>query len=142
MRFFDASALVKRYVREPGSSRVRRLVRTGMVSLCRLSEVEVVSAFARLAREGAISALQRDAAVAAFVNDLSAWTIMEIHPEVTRTARRLLLHHNLRTGDALQLSTALVLQESISSPLDEFVAYDARLVNAARAEQLLVRIRG
>jgi hypothetical protein len=52
MRFFDASALVKKYVRETDSARVRRLLGTGGVALSRLSEVEVVSAFARLAVTG------------------------------------------------------------------------------------------
>lgn len=141
MRFFDASALVKRYVRERESLRVRRLLGAGDVGLCRLSEVEVVSAFARLAREGAISVARRDAAVAAFVADLPAWTIVELHPDVTRTARRLLQQHTLRAGDAIQLGAALVLQEALGRPIQEFVAYDSRLIDAARAEQLTVRGR-
>jgi predicted nucleic acid-binding protein len=53
VRFFDASALVKRYVRERDSMRVRRLLSAGDVAIGRLSEMEVVSAFARLARTGA-----------------------------------------------------------------------------------------
>jgi len=138
VRFFDASALVKRYIRERDSARVRRLLSAGEVGLCRLSEVEVVSAFARLARERAISIARRDAAATAFVRDLAAWAIVELHPDVTRAARRLLVQHGLRTGDALQLAAALVLQESLGS-IEEFVAYDARLLEAARAEQLAVR---
>jgi len=140
LRFFDASALVKRYVRERDSARVRRLLSAGDVGLCRLSEVEVVSAFARLAREGAISVARRDAAVTAFVGDLAAWAIIELHPDVTRAARRLVLQHGLRTGDGLQLAAALVLQEALG-PIDEFVAYDSHLLEAARAEQLTVRLR-
>ncbi len=138
MRFFDASALVKRYVHEPHSTRVRRLLRAGDVALCRLSEVEVISAFARLAREEAISSAERDRAAAAFVADIPAWTVVEITPEVARTARRLLLQHTLRSGDAVQLGAALVLQERIGRPLQEFVAYDRRLLQAAQAEQLSV----
>jgi hypothetical protein len=141
VRFFDASALVKRYVRERDSARVRRLLSAGEVGLCRLSEVEVVSAFARLAREGALSVALRDAAATAFVGDLAAWTIIELHPDVTRAARRLVFQHGLRTGDGLQLAAALVLRDAVG-PLEEFVAYDARLLEAARAEQLTVRSRG
>ena len=138
MRFFDASALVKRYVREPHSTRVRRLLRGGDVALCRLSEVEVISAFARLAREEAISPAERDRAAAAFVADIPAWTVVEITPDVARTARRLLLQHALRSGDAVQLGAALTLQEATGRPLREFVAYDRRLLDAAQAEQLRV----
>jgi predicted nucleic acid-binding protein len=138
VRFFDASAIVKRYVREPESGRVRRLLRRRDVAICRLSEVEVVSGFARLTREGAISVAQRDRVTARFVTDLAAWTVVEIHPDVTRTARRLLLQHPVRAGDALQLGAALVLQETLGQPLDEFVAYDERLIEAARAEHLTI----
>jgi len=138
MRFFDASALVKRYVRERASTRVRRLLRRGDVAVCRLSEVEVVAAFARLARDRAMSVAQRDRAVAAFAADLAAWTVVEIQPDVTKTARRLLLRHPLRAGDAIQLGAALVLQEALAQPIDEFVAYDGQLIEAARREQLTV----
>jgi predicted nucleic acid-binding protein len=139
VRFFDASALVKRYVHEPQSARVRRLLRAGDVALCRLSEVEVISAFARLTREEAISPAERDRAAAAFVADIPAWTVVEITLDVARTARRLLLQHTLRSGDAVQLGAALMLQEAAGRPLREFVAYDRRLLDAAQAEQLPVR---
>jgi uncharacterized protein len=138
MRFFDASALVKRYVRESGSARVLRLLRSGEVALCRLSEVEVVSAFARLARDQAISMQQRDRASAAFVSDLTAWHVIELTPDVMATARRLLLQHHLRAGDALQLSAALVLQAGLGEALEEFVAFDRRLLGVASTEQLAV----
>jgi predicted nucleic acid-binding protein len=140
MRFYDASALVKRYVREADSARVRRLLRSGEVALSRHSEVEVVSAFARLAREEAMSVAQRDRAAAAFVSDLMAWHVVESTPEVMATARRLLLQHQLRAGDAVQLSAALVLQVGLGEALEEFVAYDVRILGVARAEQLAVRI--
>ena len=44
MRYFDASALVKRYVREEGSAKVRRLISSDTPATSRLSEVEVASA--------------------------------------------------------------------------------------------------
>ena len=138
MQFFDASALVKRYVREPESMRVRKLLRADAVAVSRLSEVEVVSAFARLARDHALTSAQRDRATAAFVRDLSAWVVVEVTTTVTTTARRLLLQHALRAGDALQLASALTLQSAIGEPLSSLVAYDLRLIDAARAEQLVV----
>lgn len=138
MRFFDASALVKRYVREAESAQVRRLLRAGDVAICRLSEVEVVSALARLTREKVISISQRDRAAAAFVADVASWYIVEVTTDVVRTARRLLLQHSLRSGDALQLAAALHLQSGIGVALAAFVAYDLRLLDAARAEQLVV----
>lgn len=138
MRFFDASALVKRYIRERDSARVRRLLRADGVAISRLSEAEVVSAFARLARDHAISVAQRDRAVAAFVTDLMAWHVVELTSDVMATAKWLLLQHALRSGDALQLAAALVLQEGLGQPLEEFVAYDHQVIGVARAERLAV----
>lgn len=98
----------------------------------------MVSALARLARDKAISLAQRDRAVTAFVADLSSWHVIEVTQEVVTTARRLLMQHSLRSGDALQLAAALVLQEGIGGELQALVAYDRRLLDAARAEQLRV----
>ncbi len=135
MRYFDASALVKRYVRERGTTRVRALL-SGTVAVSRLSEVEVVSAFARLAREHAISVAQRDRAAKAFVADIEAWYTVELTPDVAATARGLLLRHQLRAGDAIQLAAALVLQQGLGESLEMFVAADHHLVQAAEAEGL------
>ena len=68
-RYFDASALVKRYVGETGSLVVRRLLATGIATTSRLSEVEVSSGIVRRAREGAFTAQRRDRALAALVAD-------------------------------------------------------------------------
>jgi predicted nucleic acid-binding protein len=108
------------------------------VAVCRLSEVEIVSALARLARENAISGAQRDRAVAALQTDLTAWTVVEMTPEVASTARELLLRYTLRAGDAIQLAAALILQNGLAESLEEFVVYDRRLADAARAEALVV----
>ena len=58
--------------------------------------------------------------------------------DVTSIARRLLLQHQLRSGDAIQLASALHLQEGIGTPLDAFIAFDVKLLHAARREQLIV----
>ena len=65
IRFFDASALVKRYVREEDSSRLARWLAAGTAATARLSAVEVASALARRCREGASSPAERDRALAA-----------------------------------------------------------------------------
>jgi predicted nucleic acid-binding protein len=138
VRFFDASALVKRYVREPETARVRKLIRAGDVAVSRLSEVEVVSAFARLGRDDAVTTQQRGRIARAFVRDLAVWTVVEVTPKVARRTRELLLRHPLRVGDAIQLASALVLQDELDVVLDAFVEYDARLRDAARAEGFAV----
>ena len=136
-RYFDASALVKRYVREPGSTVVRRLLASGDAATSRLSEVEVSSGVARRAREGALTVRQRDRILAALVRDLPALVLVELTSEVAADARALLLRHPLRASDALQLASCLYLQRHLAQPVP-FVAFDGRLTEAARAEGLTV----
>ena len=56
-----------------------------------------------------------------------ALAIVEMTPEITADARTLLLRHPLRVGDAMQLAQPV-----------PFVAFDGRLVQAARGEGLTV----
>jgi predicted nucleic acid-binding protein len=139
-RYFDASALVKRYVREAGSIVVRRLLATGVAATSRLSEVEVASGIVRRAREGAFTARRRDVALAALQHDLPALAIVELIPEITAEARALLLRHALRASDAIQLASCLYLQRQLSQSV-LFVAFDQRLLDAAHAEGLTVMTR-
>ena len=136
-RYFDASALVKRYVREAGSPTVRRLLTSGIGASSRLSEVEVSSGIIRRAREGAFTAARRDRMLAALQDDVPALAIVEMIPEITADAQALLLRHALRSGDAIQLASCLYLQRQLAQPVP-FVAFDRCLVEAARAEGLRV----
>ncbi len=128
---------MKRYVREPGSDAVRRLMAGGTPATSRLSEVEVTSALMRRWREGAFDAAARERAVVALVSDLRAVTVVEIVPTVTARARVLLQRHPLRAGDALQLASCLLLRDSTSDAVT-FAGFDERLNQAAKAEGLTV----
>jgi predicted nucleic acid-binding protein len=137
IRYFDASALVKRYVWEPGSTTVRRLLASGIPATSRLSEVEVASGIIRRAREGAFPPARRDRMLAALQRDLPAFAVVEMIPDVTAEARGLLLRQPVRSGDAIQLASCLYLARKLGGPV-AFVAFDQRLVEAARAEGLTV----
>jgi hypothetical protein len=102
----------------------------------RLSEVEVVSAFARLAREHAITVTQRNRLAKAFAHDFSTWYTVELTPQVTAIATALLSRHELRAGDAIQLAAALAVQVGLDEPIEMFVAADDQLIEAAAAEGL------
>ena len=137
IHYFDASALVKRYVRETGGTTVRRLLASGTAASSRLSQVEVSSGIVRRAREGAFTIQQRDRMLAAFLRDIPALAIVEMTSEIVADARTLLLEHPLRAGDAVQLASCLYLQRQLARPVP-FVAFDGRLVQAARALGLTV----
>jgi uncharacterized protein len=133
MRYFDASALVKRYVREPGSTRVRRLLSSGGSVTSRSSAVEVASALARRAREGAFS---RDAcarAIARLDAGANAMLVVELTPEIVVRAQALVQRHPLRAGDAVQLASCLYVRDTVDHDIT-LVAFDDRLNTAARLE--------
>lgn len=133
MRYFDASALAKRYVREKGSLKVRRLLASDLPATSRLSAVEIASALMRRSREGAFSDTARDRACAALDADMPAMLVVELTAEVVARARELLRRHPLRASDAIQLASYLYLQEELGEQM-LFVVFDDRLAAAARAE--------
>lgn len=130
--YLDASALAERYVREAGSHTVEAAMAHGPAARSRLSEVEVVSALARQAREGWLSAAERDLALAAWRSEMQRMDLIELTATITARARVLLWRHTLRAGDAIQLASAMHLSQA--------AAYDARLCAAARAEGLRLAV--
>ena len=96
------------------------------------------SALCRGVRTGILSTAQGEKAMAAFRADVQRWDIVELTPEVVSEANRLLWRHPLRAADAIQLGTALVFERAIEMSLERFVAFDQGLLDAARAERLLV----
>lgn len=135
MVYFDASALAKRYVREKGSLRVRRLLAADVPATSRFSAVEIASALARRAREGAIAADDSERAVSALDDDLSAMLVVELTPAVVTRAQALLQRHPLRAGDAVQLASCLELQRELKEAIT-LVVFDDRLAGAARKEKV------
>jgi hypothetical protein len=127
--------LAKRYVQEPGSAGVRRQLRTARIATSRLSAIEVASALARRQREGAFTAVERDRGLKRLNADLAAWILVELTAELTADAQTLLVRHNLRSGDAVQLASCLYLQRETGERI-AFAAFDDRLATAARAEGL------
>lgn len=133
IRYFDASALAKRYVAEPESKVVEHLLSDGIAVTCRQSEAEIASALARRRREGVLTAAVRDRLLASMQRDMASLYVVEVSPEVSAHACRLLMRHKLRAGDALHLASALVLLGR-SDITVQFVAYDQALNEAALKE--------
>jgi predicted nucleic acid-binding protein len=138
IHFLDASALVKRYVKEVGSEDVRRLVRRrGRLATSVLAGVEIPSALARRAREGDLpldAAREHSRRVA---TDLSETHVVAARANVLEVAAELVWRHPLRAYDAVQLGSAVWLARE-SRMAVTFVCADQRLATAAAAEGLRV----
>jgi predicted nucleic acid-binding protein len=133
MQYWDASALVPLCVEEPTSAVLRTMASgSALVTWC-LSSVEITSAIERRAREGALTAQERAAALANLALLAQSWTEVTGMGPVRERAIRLLATHRLRAADALQLAAALIAVGD--QPSDhEFVCLDSRLRDAAGRE--------
>ena len=97
------------------------------------TQLECTSALARLERDGAMALDDLTVALGSLADAAEAWHEVQPVPVVRQTAKRLLLVHDLRAGDALQLAAALTAAEGQPVAL-EFVTLDDRLGRAALRE--------
>jgi predicted nucleic acid-binding protein len=143
--FVDSSALVKRYVQEVGTRRVRDLTRRNTpnnIDPARITAVEVTSAVARRRRGRTITPPRASSILYRFREHLSGrYLIIEITPALLNDATRLANTHDLRAHDAVQLAVPLDLsrrnQDAGFGPI-ALVSADQALNDAARAEGLAV----
>jgi predicted nucleic acid-binding protein len=132
--FLDTSWLVKLYVDEEDSEHVRGRVQ-GSVALSDIAFVEFHSSVHRRLREEALSPAAAEALVSRFRRDWSAGVDIHVRvaPEVLLAAADLLGRHPLRTLDALQLASAMVVAAGAPEH-PTFGTADERLRSAAEAE--------
>ena len=134
MRFWDSSALIPLLVQEPRSSIVAETyaVDPAIVAWW-AAPIECTSALARLERDGALALDGLTVALGSLADVADSWHEVQPVPAVRQTAMRLLLVHDLRAADALQLAAALTVAEGQPGALG-FVTLDDRLARAAIRE--------
>lgn len=131
--YLDTSSLVKLYIEEAGSDEVRKLVeRAEVVATSVVAFPEARSAFARLAREGAIDSEQLARVRGAFLDDWESFSKVRTLKRVYSRAGELAEEHALRGFDALHLASFLEVLGEMDGEQVEFSAFDDRL-NAAAA---------
>jgi uncharacterized protein len=141
LRFWDSSAILPLLVGEATTNAMRALAQEDPAMLVWwATEVECVSAIARLERQEDLSADATAAALERLDAFAGGWSEVQPVAATRRTARRLLRVHLLRAADALQLAAAIVAAEGHPASL-EIVTLDDRLTAAARREGLVVRTR-
>ena len=134
MRFWDAAAIVPLLVAEPTTRRLQALAaRDPDMLVWWGSEVECVSALARLERAGALEAKAVALALERLRGLADGWHEIEASEIVRESAMRFLRVHPLRAADALQLAAAFIAAER-RPPSLQIVTLDERLAEAARKE--------
>jgi predicted nucleic acid-binding protein len=138
--YLETSALVKLYVREPGSERLLRLaarVTNHRFAVLALSRVEMHSAIRRRQREGDIETAIADRLLSQFEQHLESRFIKQVlNDQLIDLATSLVKRNALRACDAVQLAGCLILKENSASDEPSFVCSDQLLLQAAEQEGL------
>lgn len=139
--YADSSVLVKFHVREVGSEWLKSLTvspTTNRIVTTTLSIVEVLSSFNRHRRETSITQSEYSQIAEDFlIISNNEYRLVQLTPPVIVESRRVLETYALRTGDAIQLASAVLARTSIQNanllaPI--FLASDDKLLDAAVAE--------
>jgi predicted nucleic acid-binding protein len=136
--YLDTSALVKLYVREAGSVRVRSLVkRATAVATSVVAYAEARAAFARLYRGKLTSARRHRERVARLNADWESYMRVELTAQVLRLAGETAETYELRGFDSIHLASALWLGDRAGVACN-FVVFDQRLHDGAARAGLAV----
>jgi hypothetical protein len=132
--FFDSSAFAKRYIAyESGTQEVIAWCeRADELALSVIAVPELVAAFCRLRRDGAISVPQYRRLKEDFMADIADVLICDTTPQVLQHAVAALERYPLGAMDAIHLGAA------VACASDVFVSADRRQCAAAKAIGLAV----
>ncbi|MGI6379161.1 MAG: type II toxin-antitoxin system VapC family toxin [Anaerolineae bacterium] len=136
--YLDASALVKRYVREAGSDDVGQLVaEADVIGTSLVTRAEVAAALARAARTGLVERDQAEAALLVFRAEWPRLARIQLTEPLIARADAVAWDHGLRGYDAVHLASALYWQESLRQAV-VMATYDRELWRAGEATGLSV----
>jgi predicted nucleic acid-binding protein len=137
LAYFDTSALVKIYIHEAGSSRVRGLLTSYEFLSSAITPIELHSAVQRRRRQDEITQPNYNSIVSRFAKDRSYWQLVEVVPQILSKAEELVKTANVRTLDAIHIASAIIIQDSFTTPLP-IISADERQLAAAQSCRLSV----
>ncbi len=153
--YLDTSALVKLYVREGGTDRVRYALREATVVVCsEIAYVEACVTFAAAEHDGRISAIQHDHILRSLARDLrKEYLSRAMTSSIIARAGEFARSHSLNGYVAIHLATALAVREEARDLVKEqatknvstavsLVTFDKRLARAARREGMPCNLSG
>lgn len=142
--FLDSSALLKHYVNEMGSAWVGEILHPAnnhTVHTAAITEVEIIAALARRSKAPGAKPQEFSAAIASFRADFDSYIrVVEITPQLLRSASHLAEKYAMRGYDAVQLAAAIRINTDYQARKIPFsvVSADDELNAAAVAEGLRV----
>lgn len=137
--YFDTSALVKRYVDEPGRREVQHLLRRHDCVTSAILPVELRSALRRRVTERTLDSSRVSEIFKRVAADRAYWTVVEVGTEVLTGAEALVSVHPLRTLDAIHVASARLFGARLAIADLLFVSADQRQVEVAAAIGMTTR---
>lgn len=131
--YFDTSALIKRYIDEPGRREVLKLLRQYDCVASAVLPVEVRAAVRRRGSEGTLDEEEIPAILKRLAADRAFWALVEVSREVLGAAETLAAMHPLRALDAIHVASAQLFAARVPPPAPLFVSADDRQTTAAAA---------
>jgi len=129
--YVDSSALVKRYVREPGSTELIALTGGAVaVATALISRAEVAAALARSVRLGVLDPGSGRRAQRKFAREWPDIVRLPITEALVMRAESAAWEYGLRGYDAVQLAAALIWRESIGEDVT-VATFDRQLWDVA-----------
>jgi predicted nucleic acid-binding protein len=142
--YLDTSALVKRYVYEPGSTVIDKIFRDAYrgeniisFSYWNIGEAAVVfDKYERILKLNAKELLKNMIREIKTLRKLHRLKVIEISPTIIRNAIKLILRHHIYIADAIQVVSAKLLDNVT------FVTSDKKLADIAKKEGLEILLAG
>ena len=129
--YFDTSALIKRYVRERGSTRVVSLMRRHELLSSAITPVEVMSALSRRRRDRELSEEDFAATASRVQSERIRWELVEVGETVLNRAEEIVQGTvPMRALDAVHVASLMAFQAASSIQIP-FVTGDGRQRDAA-----------
>lgn len=128
--YFDTSVLVKRYIKEEGSTVARNLLQRYRLLSSAITPVEVLSALSRRRTAGELTPRDFLAIRSRLRKDRSYWELVEVGAIVLSQAEELVQKTGLRTLDAVHVASALSFQAASGLTIP-FITADIKQRDAA-----------
>jgi predicted nucleic acid-binding protein len=137
--YFDTSALIKRYVEEPGRREVLGLLRRNQCVVSAILPVEVRSALRRRVAEKTLDGKRVPGILKRLAADRAYWTVIEVSTEVLASAESLSGAHPLRAIEAIHVASARLFGTRTASQTFTFISADMQQTKVAEALGLKTR---
>ncbi|MBN2533182.1 MAG: type II toxin-antitoxin system VapC family toxin [Spirochaetales bacterium] len=133
--YFDTSALVKRYINEDGTEKVRNLFRNvSSIIVAAITKIELASTLKRALIEKRIEKLEYEKIWERIQNDFIDFKIVKFDNDVEDKAIAIIEKYQMNAMDSIQIASFFIINNE--KPL--FVCCDAKILDVMKKEGIKI----